>query len=190
MHSDSDLDRPSSSLLYRLVGNGVGEGDGGAKKHASKNHALKGHASTGRMGMTRREHAKLMAVLRWQIEQDLLALFATRRMSSDTDLSDWPLVERSVLNFGIPDLSGITGSGLDTRRLQRELVAAIKYYEPRLKSETLKVTCHVHEHGTNDVVVLVEALFGPNDAMESFAMAVSICLGSGQCRRINERQAA
>tara|TARA_R110002049_G_scaffold4601_2_gene31740 strand:+ start:26630 stop:27205 length:576 start_codon:yes stop_codon:yes gene_type:complete len=187
MHANTNPDRPSSSLLYRLISGDDTEPVTTAVVPATV--ARTGGASQS-IRTTRRQHAKLMSTLRWQIEQDLMALFGTRRMSCDTDLNAWPMVRRSVLNYGIPDLSGSTGSSIDTRRLQRELVDAIKCYEPRLKPETLTVTCQVREHTNEGVLVQIEAMFGPADALESFALGLSICLGSGQCRKIPARQAA
>tara|TARA_R110002111_G_scaffold233417_1_gene294486 strand:+ start:245 stop:667 length:423 start_codon:yes stop_codon:yes gene_type:complete len=140
--------------------------------------------------MTRRGRANQLAAVRQQIQRDLLMLLSTRRMAADTDLSAWPLVAKSVLNFGIPDLAGITSSSMDLRRLQKDLVQAIKNFEPRLHPESLTVSCHIGAGSPNDLLVEIEALFGPADALESFAMGISICLSDGQCLPVNKRNAA
>ena len=173
MSPKSQAVRPTSSLLYRLIGT---EGEDP-------------NAPVG-VRVSRRQQSRRMDELRRQIERDLQALFETRHLSADTDLSAWPNVQQSVLNYGIADLSGTTGSSIDPRQLQRELLVAIKRYEPRLKPETLTVKCDVHEYGTNDLLVRIEALFGPADALEMFSMGVSICLESGQCRRMENRLTA
>jgi type VI secretion system protein ImpF len=48
-------------------------------------------------------------------------------------------VARSVLNFGIPDLTGASLSGIDSETLQRQLKDAILAFEPRLTGSTLRV---------------------------------------------------
>ncbi len=122
-----------------------------------------------------------MSILRAQIERDLLALLGTRQMMSEAELKAWPLVESSVLNYGIPDLSGTTASSIDTGKLQKTLARIIRRFEPRLHPDSVSVSCRVGSPARNDVRVEIEALFGPEDALESFAMGVSICLGSGHC---------
>ncbi|TWU56288.1 type VI secretion system baseplate subunit TssE [Rubripirellula reticaptiva] len=188
------IDHPTSSLLDRLIGNNdVSNGalrlaNGTTAGEVSSAASSPVAVTSPTAGLTRRQHAKQLAILRSQIERDLLALFGTRRLSEDTDLSAWPLVQKSVLNYGVPDLTGSTGSGVDVRRLQRELTDAIKCFEPRLRPATLTVTCRVNEHSTDELSVDIEALFGPSDALESFAMGISINLGSGQCRAVDPKR--
>lgn len=184
MSSKEPIEQPSSSLLDRLI---RGETDGEGHLRSVANPGSSGVA-------TRQQRRQHMAILSSQIERDLLALFGTRRMSEDTDLSAWPLVQKSVLNYGVPDLTGLTSSGLNLPHLQREFAEAIRRFEPRLRSETLKVTCHLNEYLRGDVILQIEALFGPSDALEAFAMGISICLGNGQCQKVmpgnNQRRAA
>ncbi|WP_404309735.1 type VI secretion system baseplate subunit TssE [Neorhodopirellula lusitana] len=175
MSLNEPIEQPSSSLLDRLIRSEIGDGG-----------LVHPRASTGSSGgVTRQQRRHHMAILSSQIERDLLALFGTRRMSEDTDLSAWPLVQKSVLNYGIPDLTGVTSSGLDLPVLNRELTEAIRRFEPRLRPETLNVSCHLNEYLRGDLIVKIEALFGPSDALEAFAMGISICLGSGQCQKVD-----
>lgn len=174
MQELTDSHRPSSSLFDRLV-----------KEERETARVVIGEK------VSRRQRASQLAILRSQIERDLLTLFGTRRISADIDLSAWPRIETSVLNYGVPDLSGTTGSSINTRQLQRQLTDVIKWFEPRLQPDTLNVTCKVNNGAVCDVVVEIEALFGIDDDLESFAMGISICLQSGQCsRRENGRVAA
>lgn len=174
MASNEPIEQPSSSLLDRLI---RGESGGGGDVRVMPNSRSPG-------GVSRQQRRQHMAILSSQIERDLLALFGTRRMSEDTDLSAWPLVQKSVLNYGVPDLTGMTSSGLDLRHLQREFTEAIRRFEPRLRPDTLDVTCQLNEYVRGDVIVQIQALFGPSDALESFAMGISICLGNGQCQKV------
>jgi type VI secretion system protein ImpF len=50
-----------------------------------------------------------------------------------------PLAARSVLNFGLPPLSGQLASRVDVGMLERSLRDAIARFEPRILAETLRV---------------------------------------------------
>jgi type VI secretion system protein ImpF len=77
--------------------------------------------------------------LREYVRRDLALLFNTTHFAAVADLSQYPEVEETVLNFGIPDLSGRTGSSIDVPALERELQNMIKRYEPRLLPKTITV---------------------------------------------------
>jgi type VI secretion system protein ImpF len=63
----------------------------------------------------------------------------------DVDLGDYPDVARSVLNFGIPDLTGVSLSGINSETLQRQIKDVILAFEPRLTASTLRVTVNSNQ---------------------------------------------
>jgi type VI secretion system protein ImpF len=68
------------------------------------------------------------ARLRECVRRDLAWLFNTTHMQSLQNLDEFPLVARSVLNFGVPDLAGQTASSLDAVELEqaiRQRIASI-----------------------------------------------------------------
>lgn len=73
------------------------------------------------------------------VKRDLDWLLNARQYSPQEDLKDYPEVERSVLNYGLPDLTGKTASGLDLRNIERLLKKAILNFEPRIIRRTLAV---------------------------------------------------
>jgi type VI secretion system protein ImpF len=77
--------------------------------------------------------------LRQAVLRDLAWLFNATRLESGVDLSKVPEVRRSVLNFGLPALSGRVASSLDIAELERSVRQAILDYEPRILAETLRV---------------------------------------------------
>jgi type VI secretion system protein ImpF len=85
--------------------------------------------------------------LRESVVRDLGWLLNSVRLSAVQDLADYPLAARSVLNFGLPDLSGRTLSSIDIPELEAEIRQAILDFEPRLLPESLRVA--VHEHHDN-----------------------------------------
>lgn len=84
--------------------------------------------------------------LREGVVRDLAWLFNSGNLESTEDLSDYPHVARSVVNFGLPDLSGKTVSGLDVKALEKLLKQIIQDFEPRILGSSLRV--HVSSHET------------------------------------------
>jgi type VI secretion system protein ImpF len=77
--------------------------------------------------------------LRQAVLRDLVWLFNTTRLESSEDLSKTPNVRNSVLNFGLPALSGATASTLDPTDLERAVRDAILAFEPRILPRSLRV---------------------------------------------------
>jgi type VI secretion system protein ImpF len=78
------------------------------------------------------------AQLRQAVLRDLGALFnAVQPLGSEA--AGFPLVEASVLNFGLPPLAGQLASRIDAQALESAIHQAILRYEPRILPETLKV---------------------------------------------------
>jgi type VI secretion system protein ImpF len=55
------------------------------------------------------------------------------------DLDEFPEVQRSVLNYGMPDLTGRTSSNIDVSQLEKDVRDSILAYEPRIISDSLRV---------------------------------------------------
>jgi type VI secretion system protein ImpF len=77
--------------------------------------------------------------LRQSVLRDLAWLFNAIRLESVQDLSGVPRVRASVLNFGLPALSGVGASSLDVTDLVRAVREAIVNFEPRILPNTLRV---------------------------------------------------
>lgn len=80
-----------------------------------------------------------MRRLRELVLRDLVWLLNTTHLSSSDDLSAYPEVEHSVINYGIGELSGRLVSGMDTRELERVVRQAILDFEPRILAHTVRV---------------------------------------------------
>jgi type VI secretion system protein ImpF len=80
------------------------------------------------------------AQLRQSVQRDLGWLFNAIRLGALEDLTPYPDVMRSVLNYGFPDLAGRTLSSMDVPALERILRRVIWDFEPRLLRDTVKVT--------------------------------------------------
>ena len=77
--------------------------------------------------------------LRDCVARDISWLLNCVNLGTGVELDDYPEVARSVLNFGIPDLTGMALAGVDASVLQRQLREALLAFEPRLTGNTLRV---------------------------------------------------
>ena len=82
--------------------------------------------------------------LRECVTRDMSWLLNCVNLGADEELAKYPEVARSVLNFGIPDLTGMALSGMDGSVLQRQIRDAIVAFEPRLTASTLRVTVNAN----------------------------------------------
>ncbi len=54
------------------------------------------------------------------------------------DLEKYPEVQSSVLNFGLPDMSGHTSANVDIRSMENSIRTVIHQFEPRIIRNSLK----------------------------------------------------
>jgi len=89
-----------------------------------------------------REHRVLSKNrMRQAVLRDLAWLFNSTKMESGAgrSMARWPYARRSVLNYGLPSLSGQTASTVEIQDLERDIRQAILDFEPRILPETLVV---------------------------------------------------
>jgi type VI secretion system protein ImpF len=77
--------------------------------------------------------------LREAVLRDLAWLFNATQLEAVDDLTRTPLVRRSVLNFGLPALSGQAASSFDVTDLAKAIREAIITFEPRILPSTLQI---------------------------------------------------
>jgi type VI secretion system protein ImpF len=78
-------------------------------------------------------------VLREEVARDLDALLNTIALESTIDMSAVPHARKSILNFGIPDVSGRTIDENAVNDIPAEIKAAIINFEPRLAAHSLQI---------------------------------------------------
>ncbi len=77
--------------------------------------------------------------LRECVLRDLAWLFNATRMVDDEAIERYPFAARSVINYGLPPLSGVTARSLDVGELEHGLRQAITDFEPRIYRHSLRV---------------------------------------------------
>lgn len=73
------------------------------------------------------------------VKRDLAWLLNSRSLLVDEDLIVYPQIASSVLNYGLPDLTGKTASSLQLNKLERILEKVILNFEPRILPDSLEV---------------------------------------------------
>lgn len=80
-----------------------------------------------------------MSRLRECVLRDLAWLFNATRLPSSEEVERYPFAARSVINFGLPALSGNIAQSLDLNELENILRQTIWDFEPRILRSTVKV---------------------------------------------------
>lgn len=84
------------------------------------------------------------------VKRDLSWLLNSRNLCMDEELSMYPQIASSVLNYGLPDLTGKTVSSLQLNKLERILEKVILTFEPRILPDSLEVKLltpeDMHDH--------------------------------------------
>ena len=78
-------------------------------------------------------------LVRAEVLDDLSMLVNTVALESTVDLTDFPHVRASVLNFGVPDIGARTIEGDAVEAIGTELASALQMFEPRLLADTIAV---------------------------------------------------
>ncbi|MCC5863646.1 MAG: type VI secretion system baseplate subunit TssE [Wenzhouxiangella sp.] len=97
-----------------------------------------------------------MSRLRSLVRRDLAWLLNCGHMESLQDLSDFPEVQRSVLNYGLPDLSGTAVSGMTEDQIERMVKSAILAFEPRILPNTIRVRADISPSNFNRNAIVFE----------------------------------
>ncbi|MDD1621623.1 MAG: type VI secretion system baseplate subunit TssE [Methylococcaceae bacterium] len=88
---------------------------------------------------SREQRVLSMRQLRQSVLRDLNWLLNTSALESMVDLSDLPCASHSVINYGIPALSGMNLRYVDLPVIHRKIKQAIIDFEPRILPDSLKL---------------------------------------------------
>jgi len=91
--------------------------------------------------------------LKEYIKRDLAWLLNTGNLADVDDLTDYPLTSASVLNYGMPDLTGVLVANTNVQALQKQIRKIILNYEPRIMAKTLKVRVSKSDQMTQNALV-------------------------------------
>jgi type VI secretion system protein ImpF len=91
--------------------------------------------------------------LRESVLRDVAWLLNTTNLAQPDLAEKHPHVAQSVVNYGLPDLAGLTASAVDIAELEALVRQAIWDFEPRILRHTLKVRAHSAEEMSHNALV-------------------------------------
>jgi type VI secretion system protein ImpF len=153
-------DRLQPSLLDRLIDDAPGDRSEGDDKKVLTKQALR------------------QAVLR-----DLVWLFNASGHAPKLDAKKYPNVAKSVLNYGLPDLSGQFASSIETSDLEQMIRAAIIQFEPRILPHTLEIQAVMEQSvmdSHNSLALIVRGMLWAQPVPIEFLMRSKIDLEEGR----------
>jgi type VI secretion system protein ImpF len=158
--AESNRDRINPSLLDRLTDEAPG------------NASARGSPAT-------------LSELRKSVLRDLNWLFNTSQLLKPEEAAAWPQVRNSVLNYGLPPLSGMTASGVDVIQLERTLRQAIVDFEPRILPDSVSVKVALERQTLdhhNTLSLHIEGLLWAQPVPIELLLRTQLDLESGQNR--------
>lgn len=122
------------------------------------------------------------SLLRESLLRDLNWLLNCTNLEATHDLAAYPHVRRSVVNFGLGTLAGVSVSALDRVEIESAIREAIVHFEPRMLAESVEVRC-VPEPSTpsprGKLSLEISAQLRSGEAQQTFHFDSEIDLESG-----------
>ena len=124
--------------------------------------------------------------LRECVLRDLTWLFNCARLTEDElDHDQYPEVAGSVLNFGLPPMSGNTATSIDPAVLEIAIRDAVIRFEPRLVEASLQIRAIVNEHSMdhhNQIQVQIKGSLWSVPVPIELLLRTNLDLESGEVR--------
>jgi len=122
--------------------------------------------------------------LREGVLRDLVWLLNTSRHPPEDNLEEFGEVFRSVINYGIPDLCGLTASSVKPQEVERQMVQAIQTFEPRIMPGTLSIEAVTSPNsmGANAVSFEIRGELWAQPVPDQLYVRTDVDLETGQCQ--------
>jgi type VI secretion system protein ImpF len=119
--------------------------------------------------------------LRDAVRRDLAWLLNCVHLEATQDLSAFPLVAKSTVNYGLPETTGIPIANINVETLQKRVRQAILDFEPRLLRNKLEVTVEKRSAtmNRNSMVFLIRAEMWAQPSPQSIFMRTELDLETG-----------
>jgi len=123
-----------------------------------------------------------MRRLRDAVFRDITWLLNSMSLDTTEDLTRYPEVEKSVINYGMPTLAGRQMSSLDPEQIAERIMRAIATFEPRLSK--IRVVPEKRGFGEESFAVAfqVEADLWGQPVSQHLVLRTSIDLESGSIK--------
>jgi type VI secretion system protein ImpF len=120
--------------------------------------------------------------LRNVVKRDLTWLLNTCNLAATQDLGGCPEVESSVLNYGMPDLTGHSLSNVEVSMLERVVKQAVIDFEPRILRSSVRVRTFIapDQMNRNALTFQIEGVLWAHPAPVDIVLKSEFDLESGQ----------
>ena len=118
--------------------------------------------------------------LRESVFRDLRWLLNSTSLDTTEELSRYPQVERSVLNYGMPALAGRATSSIDPRLTAERIALALRCFEPRLSKVRVIPEKHAIDNHEFALEFRIEAELWGQPAPQHLLVNTRINLDTGQ----------
>ena len=138
--------------------------------------------SPGQQKEGREQRVVSMRRYREAVLRDIGWLLNTGNLASLEEIGGFKEALKSVLNYGMPDLCGLTASGLDPIEVEERLMEAVRNFEPRILPHTLEVrSVPVGESGeTNSISFEIQGQLWARPMHEALVIRTEVDLETGQ----------
>ncbi|MDX2147800.1 MAG: type VI secretion system baseplate subunit TssE [Planctomycetota bacterium] len=125
-----------------------------------------------------------MRQLRGAVLRDLEWLLNSNARPMADEIYQFPLAAKSVLNFGLPDLTGLTVSGVRVGSLEKMVFDAITVFEPRIMRRGLSIRAlGEQDQGKHHNVIgfEIQGELCPLPMPEALFLKTEVDLETGRC---------
>jgi type VI secretion system protein ImpF len=121
--------------------------------------------------------------LRQAVLRDLAWLLNSSAHLDPADAAEFPHIAASVLNYGIPDMCGLTSSHIQAGEVERMLQDAVRRFEPRILPRTLKVISSTNRDSTgpNAICFEIRGDLWAQPTPEPLFLRTEVDLDTGHC---------
>ncbi|HKZ72449.1 MAG TPA: type VI secretion system baseplate subunit TssE [Steroidobacteraceae bacterium] len=117
--------------------------------------------------------------LREYVCRDIAALLNSMNLETADDLTPYPHVQRSVLNYGMPSLAGRSATSIDALKTAATIEEVIRRFEPRLAKVRVAPDTERHETDGHQLAFRIEAELWGQPAPQQLLLRTSISTESG-----------
>lgn len=114
--------------------------------------------------------------------RDLGWLLNSCRQREFQPVYEFPEAARSVINYGIRDLTGLTDEGIDDVQLEREIRDAILTWEPRIIGDSLHVRMIREVQNPGRIAFEISGLLWSLPHPERLRVLTEVDLETGDCQ--------
>lgn len=132
---------------------------------------------------SRERRVMSIAQLRRAVLRDIEWLFNAANKDNTGEFDDYPAIRASVLNFGMPDMCGVSIASLPEEDIERMVRECIERFEPRLIPGATRVRVTKGEKdkaGQTTLALEIEADMFANPIPEAVFLRTSLDLETGR----------